>query len=99
MHCVLMPYSHPLRVGPPPLLPAPPGGPGVELWQRLVGRLAARRAYKRLRLLLYWLQQELAFSEGCEERINWMSEAVRARARGGGGVHLSTLGIDVRQWE
>jgi hypothetical protein len=31
-------------------------GPGVALWERLVGRLAARRAYQRIKLLLYWLQ-------------------------------------------
>ncbi|GLC69874.1 hypothetical protein PLESTF_000890300 [Pleodorina starrii] len=50
------------------------GGPAVELWERLVGRLAARLAHKRLKRLLYWVAQELAFSEGCEERVKWVSE-------------------------
>ncbi|KAG2489652.1 hypothetical protein HYH03_011930 [Edaphochlamys debaryana] len=51
------------------------GGPGVELlWERLVGRLAARRAFQRAQLMLYWLQQELAFSKGCEDRLNWLSD-------------------------
>ncbi|EFJ48512.1 hypothetical protein VOLCADRAFT_117550 [Volvox carteri f. nagariensis] len=52
------------------------GGPAVELWERLAGRLAARLAYKRLRRMLYWVHQELAFSEGCENRIHWLSEAL-----------------------
>ncbi|KAG2499773.1 hypothetical protein HYH03_002070 [Edaphochlamys debaryana] len=52
------------------------GGPGVELWERLVGRLAARRAIQRAQLMLYWLQQELAFSEGCEDRLNWLSDVM-----------------------
>ncbi|KAG2489647.1 hypothetical protein HYH03_011926 [Edaphochlamys debaryana] len=52
------------------------GGPGVELWERLVGRLAARRAFQRAQLMLYWLQQELAFSEGCEDRLNWLSDVM-----------------------
>ncbi len=58
-----------------------------------MGRLAARRAYKRLRLLLYWLQQELGFSEGCEERINWMSEAVRGLGGRDGGVRWHTTAV------
>ncbi|KAG2489654.1 hypothetical protein HYH03_011932 [Edaphochlamys debaryana] len=51
------------------------GGPGVELWERLVGRLAARRAFQRAQLMLYWLQQELA-GEGCEDRLNWLSDVM-----------------------
>lgn len=52
------------------------GGVGVELWERLAGRLAAALAWKRLGLLLAWLHSELAFSEGCEERIGWLSDQV-----------------------
>ncbi|GLI69285.1 hypothetical protein VaNZ11_013868, partial [Volvox africanus] len=52
------------------------GGPAVELWERLVGRLAARLAHKRVKRLLFWVQQELAFSEGCEDRMNWLSDVL-----------------------
>lgn len=52
------------------------GGPGVELWERLAGRLAAALAWKRLKLLLAWLSQELTFSEGVEERTNWLSDDI-----------------------
>ncbi|GIL86774.1 hypothetical protein Vretifemale_15008, partial [Volvox reticuliferus] len=51
-------------------------GPAVELWERLVGRLAARLAHKRVKRLLFWVQQELAFSEGCEDRVSWLSDVL-----------------------
>lgn len=51
----------------------------MELWERLAGRLAAALAWKRLSLLLAWLHSELAFSEGCEERLLWLSDQASRR--------------------
>lgn len=49
----------------------------VLRWERLMGRVAARLASRKVQLLLYWLQMQLAFTEGCTERRNWLSEKVR----------------------
>ncbi|WIA12655.1 hypothetical protein OEZ85_006305 [Tetradesmus obliquus] len=45
----------------------------VLRWERLAGRLAAELAGRKLQLLLYWLQLQLSFTEGCSSRSNWLS--------------------------
>lgn len=49
----------------------------VLRWERLAGRLAAELAGRKLQLLLYWLQLQLSFTEGCSSRSNWLSGKVR----------------------
>jgi hypothetical protein len=49
----------------------------VLRWERLAGRLAAELAGRKLQLLLYWLQLQLNFTEGCSSRSNWLSGKVR----------------------
>ncbi len=46
---------------------------GVELWDRFMGRLAARLAWKKTSLLLNWLNGQLSFSEGTESRTTWLT--------------------------
>jgi hypothetical protein len=48
----------------------------VLRWERLAGRLAAELAGRKLQLLLYWLQLQLSFTEGCSSRSNWLSGKV-----------------------
>jgi hypothetical protein len=48
----------------------------VLRWERLAGRLAAELAGRKLQLLLYWLQLQLSFTEGCSSRSNWLSGRV-----------------------
>jgi len=48
-------------------------------WERLVGRLCARLAQKRLQLLLFWVHLQLAFTEGCSTRMVWLSDKVRGQ--------------------
>lgn len=49
----------------------------VLRWERLVGRLAAAAAQRKVLLLLTWLQLHLAFTEGSSSRGNWLSHKVR----------------------
>ena len=58
----------------------------VRLWDRLAGRLCARLAWKKISLLLHWLSGQLAFTDGTEGRINWMSGKVRPGGRRGGSL-------------
>jgi hypothetical protein len=48
----------------------------VLRWERLAGRLAAELAGRKLQLLLYWLQLQLSFTEGCSSRSSWLSGKV-----------------------
>ncbi|GBF94298.1 hypothetical protein Rsub_06920 [Raphidocelis subcapitata] len=60
--------------------------PGVALWERLAARLCAEAAGGKLRLLLSWLRLQLQYSEGCPERLQWLSSApLRGGARPAGG--------------
>eukprot|EP00775_Hariotina_reticulata_P002347 gene2347-2653_t len=52
----------------------------VLRWERLVGRLAACKATQKADLLLCWLQMQLAFTEGCSARRNWLSSKASAAA-------------------
>ena len=47
------------------------------LWDRLVGRMCARLAWKKIGLMLNWLNGQLSFSDGVEGRANWVSGRVR----------------------
>ena len=46
------------------------------LWDRLVGRMCARLAWKKIGLMLNWLNGQLSFSDGIEGRTNWVSGRV-----------------------
>jgi hypothetical protein len=41
-----------------------------------MGRLCARLALRKLKLLLYWLQLQLGNTEGCSARLEWLSDKV-----------------------
>lgn len=41
-----------------------------------MGRLCARLAWKRVCMLLNWLNDEMAFSEGAVTRTEWLSDRV-----------------------
>eukprot|EP00955_Chlamydomonas_euryale_P085512 364101-Chlamydomonas_euryale.AAC.7 len=56
---------------------------GGALWERLMGRLAARLAWKRTCLMLHWLSSLLSFSYGLSTRQVW---------RGGGGAGVGCGG-------
>ena len=51
--------------------------PWQGLWDRLAGRLCARLAWKKIGLMLNWLNGQLSFSDGIEGRTNWVSGRVR----------------------
>jgi len=53
----------------------------VLRWERLVGRLAAAAAQRKVVLLLTWLQLHLAFTEGSSSRGNWLSHKVQNMPR------------------
>lgn len=57
-------------------------------WERLAGRLAAKLASRKMQLLLFWLQMQLAYTEGCDARRNWVSEKVR---------HFAVLLLNLRR--
>lgn len=46
-------------------------------WERLMGRLCARLAWRKTRMLLHWLHNMLAFSGGTGGgRMGWLGEQV-----------------------
>jgi hypothetical protein len=51
-------------------------GTTILRWERLMGRLCARLAFRKLKLLLYWLQLQLGSTEGCSARLEWLSDKV-----------------------
>jgi hypothetical protein len=72
-------------------------------WERIVGKLCARMAQRKLQLLLHWLQMQLAFTEGCSARLNWLSDKVRAMQHDGcrqqhGGVAGSRCMLSLRRY-
>ncbi|GAX79741.1 hypothetical protein CEUSTIGMA_g7182.t1 [Chlamydomonas eustigma] len=46
---------------------------GVELWERLMGRLCARLAWKKISLMLSWINSQLAFTQGVDGRSAWLT--------------------------
>eukprot|EP00798_Chlamydomonas_sp_ICE-L_P002432 gene2432-8754_t len=46
----------------------------TKRWDRLVGRMVARLAWKKIQLLMHWLNMSMAFSEGFPTRATWLSD-------------------------
>ena len=63
----------------------------VLRWERLMGRLCARLAWKKMELLLYWLQLQLSYTEGCTARLQWLSDKVRSSSSSGGQERVARL--------
>ncbi|KAI8462394.1 MAG: hypothetical protein J3K34DRAFT_500886 [Monoraphidium minutum] len=79
---------------------------GRLLWERLACGLLAAAAARKIQLLISWLQMQLTYSEGCPDRLRWLSDAPLAASRstggadggGGGGAPFEwTYGATTRQ--
>lgn len=50
-------------------------------WERLMLLLSAKLAWKKIKLLLYWLQTQLMFTHGMPECMNWLTNNVVEHAK------------------
>lgn len=64
---------------------------GILRWERLVGRLLACAVACKIKLTLHVLQAYLAFSEGCNARLTWLSTKVLAAMPARAAPHASPL--------
>ncbi|KAG1655431.1 hypothetical protein FOA52_004106 [Chlamydomonas sp. UWO 241] len=55
---------------------------GAQLWESLMGRLVARVAWKRVTLLLHWLNSSMAFGEGASTQLRWLGDGVVEHGKG-----------------
>lgn len=64
---------------------AAPSAPTPQArWQRLVGRMCAALAWRKTRLLLFWVHSTLSHSEAVTGRLAWLSEEVVEEDSGAG---------------